>query len=587
MVGKHLILTIVGAGAFAVGAPAHLLDVAGSSPSATAEAADTPCAQTDVVFYTTDTIRLATELGRLPSACADYHLSVTPGGLRGELPRGGGPITAIRSLGSRFHALAEVRPHAWSDYAAVHGWYAAGVEVRRLMAAVGYNVALGDSWAINEVGAPSTSSLSVEVLRDVGTAREDLLEFLRGLYTGAGSPSRGLVFAANPAQVAGDVSQYKQELLSWYADTPFWDELAQYVRFWAQETYADARTTLVAGATLDERSAALKDYFQHGHRLAAAASPATASAAGFFDAAYAPLANAAFRWPGPNPDTGIGFGYTDLSLATMQNFVSTQTYAQRAAGARRLGFAFVPRQNSATAAEWVALAARLAASVQGSQAEASGACGAAMTWCDGVVDGAQLNDTWTGFADVTPPIVTPRVTGPLGENGWYVGDVTVGWDITDPGSAVLGTSGCDDATVTEDSTGTTFTCAATSRGGTGSASVTIRRDATPPVLQCSATSDTLWPPNGKLVPIEVGVELADATSGAAGFALVAATGGDTADDVADFVLDTPDVDGRVRATRLGSETARIYALEYAGRDSAGNGATCTAHVVVPHDQRSG
>jgi len=200
---------------------------------------------------------------------------------------------------------------------------------------------------------------------------------------------------------------------------------------------------------------------------------------------------------------------------------------------------------------------------------------------------APLRPAWTRPPWRCPPIVTPRVTGPLGENGWHVGDVTISWDITEAGSAVLGTSGCDDATVTEDSTGTTFTCSATSRGGTGSASVTIRRDATPPVLQCGATPDRLWPPNGKLVPIEVGVELADATSGAAAFALVAATGGDTSDDVADFVVGTPDVEGRIRATRLGGETARIYALAYAGRDGAGNGATCTAHIVVPHDQRSG
>ena len=109
------------------------------------------------------------------------------------------------------------------------------------MALAGYDASLGDSWAINEVGAPTTAQMGIDVLRNVGTARQDLRDFVRGLHTGSGTPSAGLVFAADPLQVTDDLAAYKQELLSWYRDAPFWDEIGRYVRFWAQETYADAR----------------------------------------------------------------------------------------------------------------------------------------------------------------------------------------------------------------------------------------------------------------------------------------------------------------------------------------------------------
>ena len=48
-----------------------------------------------------------------------------------------------------------------------------------------------------------------------------------------------------------------------------------YVRFWAQEAYADAHAWGVAGWSLEERSAYLNDYFLHGSRLVAAGDEST------------------------------------------------------------------------------------------------------------------------------------------------------------------------------------------------------------------------------------------------------------------------------------------------------------------------
>jgi hypothetical protein len=89
-------------------------------------------------------------------------------------------------------------------------------------------------------------------------------------------------------------------------------------------------------------------------------------------------------------------------------------------------------------------------------------------------------------SDSTPPSITPNVSGTLGNNGWYVSDVTVSWTVSDPESTVSSTSGCGSSSVTSDTAGQTFTCSATSAGGTNSQSVTIKRDATAPSISGSA-----------------------------------------------------------------------------------------------------
>jgi len=88
--------------------------------------------------------------------------------------------------------------------------------------------------------------------------------------------------------------------------------------------------------------------------------------------------------------------------------------------------------------------------------------------------------------DTTPPVITPTVTGTLGNNGWtgtlgnngwYTSDITVSWEVTDAESDITFTDGCQTTAVTTDTLGVTFTCSATSGGGPASQSVTIKRDA--------------------------------------------------------------------------------------------------------------
>ena len=89
--------------------------------------------------------------------------------------------------------------------------------------------------------------------------------------------------------------------------------------------------------------------------------------------------------------------------------------------------------------------------------------------------------------DSSPPEVVPDVTGTLGENGWYRSDVGVLWNVSDPESTVSSMIGCSPESVTTDTGGVTFTCEATSAGGSTSRSVTVKRDATAPTISGSAT----------------------------------------------------------------------------------------------------
>lgn len=113
--------------------------------------------------------------------------------------------------------------------------------------------------------------------------------------------------------------------------------------------------------------------------------------------------------------------------------------------------------------------------------------------------------------DSTPPVIVPTVSGTMGNNGWYVTDVTVSWSVTDPESAITGQSGCTTTTINYDTVGTTLTCTATSAGGTSSPSVTIKRDATPPVIACTGPDPSAWYPSD----VSVSCSASDATSGVA------------------------------------------------------------------------
>src|SRR5262245_35716466 len=296
------------------------------------------CRPVRAIFYAaSDWLRLATKLAAGGSGCAEYYVSIPPLTADKTRPR---PDQAwrIRALGPRFHALAEIHLATWAQWVSTNAttWHAAGLEARRRMAAAGYDVATGDTWAVNE--------FSSAVRRGDGAARANGREFVRGLFEGDGSVprARGVVWTTGVSQRTPDLSTYKANLQGWLQDAAFWTDMSAYVSDFSQENYADTRSYLVPGVPLPTRRDLLNDYLQHELRLAATGPDSAALARAYLQAAYSPLANAAWGWES-------AFGWTMAPIDQMQDFVSAQTYAlrydatARGGGEDRWGFAWSPR----------------------------------------------------------------------------------------------------------------------------------------------------------------------------------------------------------------------------------------------------
>jgi len=104
--------------------------------------------------------------------------------------------------------------------------------------------------------------------------------------------------------------------------------------------------------------------------------------------------------------------------------------------------------------------------------------------CDAVDHaGNTASDSVTLKRDATAPVITWTANGPQGDNGWYTGPVDVAWQVTDEGSGLATTDGCDPTTIGADTAGTDLTCAATDAAGNPASSTAgFRVDGTPPVV---------------------------------------------------------------------------------------------------------
>ena len=365
-------------------------------------AAATSCRPLRAVFYTaTDWMRLATRLAANASPCAQYFFSL-PSLAADHTQMRADQAWRIRALGPQFHAMAEVSMGAWGKWVTStrSTWFQAGVEARRRMAKAGYDVRLGDSWAVNE--------FSSAVRQDVPGARTDARNFVRGLYTGDGTApaTRGAVFTIGMGQGTQNLSVYKTNLDGWLSDSAFWSDMSSYVGDWSQELFGDLRNYGVAGASLATRRTYLNDYLQHVITQAGAGPSATANARSFLQTAYSPLANAAWQFDS-------GFGWTLVSGAQMQDYVSAQTYALRAysatsqpGGSDHWGFAWSPKNATGmSAADFDAqsqqIIDRLASAIHDSDQSPDpgdpgrNACGTA--WCTAAISGAAFNDGWKSF----------------------------------------------------------------------------------------------------------------------------------------------------------------------------------------------
>ena len=100
-----------------------------------------------------------------------------------------------------------------------------------------------------------------------------------------------------------------------------------------------------------------------------------------------------------------------------------------------------------------------------------------------------INKTWSfttaaAPTDTTAPVINSTLSpaNADGSDGWYKSNVSLAWSVTDPESASsIVKTGCVDRNITSDQQATSYSCSATSAGGSsGPVSVSIKRDATAP-----------------------------------------------------------------------------------------------------------
>jgi hypothetical protein len=112
-------------------------------------------------------------------------------------------------------------------------------------------------------------------------------------------------------------------------------------------------------------------------------------------------------------------------------------------------------------------------------------------------------------------------------------------------------------------------------------------DNQPPVMTCAATPSALWPPNNKMVPVTLNVTAVSAAFGPTPFVLKSVMASELpVARVQGFVIGQASTQGSLRASRLGyGSNGQVYTFVYQSTDQLGLTGTCTANVLVPHDQR--
>jgi hypothetical protein len=163
--------------------------------------------------------------------------------------------------------------------------------------------------------------------------------------------------------------------------------------------------------------------------------------------------------------------------------------------------------------------------------------------------------TYTVIAADSGPTVTPILSGTLGDNGWYRSTVSLSWQVSDPAAPIISSSGCTPSTVAYDTKGVTFTCMASSQGGSKSSTVTIKRDDDAPFLAL------LLPFDGLSVKLRAKVP-------AVYFCL-------------DFVSGMASCSGNVaNGAPLDTGSTGTKTFTVTARDNAGNSKNSTVHYVV-------
>jgi len=223
--------------------------------------------------------------------------------------------------------------------------------------------------------------------------------------------------------------------------------------------------------------------------------------------------------------------------------------------------------------------------------------------CAATVTAGAVTTADLGVESVTP-VTTATVTpaSPDGANGWYRSAVTVTLGASDNCSGVARTEFSTDGGVTwepyagvlalvSDGVKTIHYRSVDNAGNVEAAqSLTVKIDQTAPTISLSADPSVVWPPNGTTVTVAINGDGADAVSGLAEVSYVVM-------DEYGSPLGIPSRSLKgvssawadqlaVEARRSGYDLdGRVYQVVATLVDVAGNTASATAIIRVPHDHR--
>jgi len=112
--------------------------------------------------------------------------------------------------------------------------------------------------------------------------------------------------------------------------------------------------------------------------------------------------------------------------------------------------------------------------------------------------------------------------------------------------------------------------------------VTVQDSTPPAITSISATPDSLWPPNNKMMPVEVSVAVSDICDPAPACKITSIASNEPDDDANDSES-TGDLTADLRSKRLGTGEGRRYTIAVECSDASGNTSTGVTAVNVQHD----